>query len=190
MFCYDIYCWYQSVLYSSQVDVTVTREALSVVCHCSEIENQDNCHWARSVLIISVMFSILGGLVNFSYLVAHCLHNFWPGNALLIPFSFSILIISKRSTLWALLLQQWYFKMLQYLSAFFPNTFPKNCSWWKQILNTLSFSSNNLTIQSKIHCKLSSSSLIFFLPVCQAQRSLLQSVFKSFPKSHESATCS
>ena len=131
MFCYDIYCWYQSVLYSSQVDVTVTREALSVVCHCSEIENQDNCHWARSVLIISVMFSILGGLVNFSYLVAHCLHNFWPGYALLNPFSFSILVISKLITLWALLLQWWYFKILQHLSAFFSNTFPKNCSWWK-----------------------------------------------------------
>ena len=30
------------------------------------------------------------------------------------------------------------------------------------------FSSYNLALQSKIHCKLSSSSLIFFLPVCQA----------------------
>ena len=32
-------------LYFSQVDVTVTREALSVVCIVSsEIENQDQCH--------------------------------------------------------------------------------------------------------------------------------------------------
>ena len=82
-------------------------------------------------LCLDNLFSFLGGLVNFSYLVAHCLHNFWPGYALLNPFSFSILVISKLITLWALLLQWWYFKILQHLSAFFSNTFPKNCSWWK-----------------------------------------------------------
>ena len=58
-------------------------------------------------------------------------------------------------------------KILQHLSALLSNTFPENYSWWKQIANT-SFSSNNLALQSKIHCKLSSSTLIFFLPVCRA----------------------
>ena len=112
--------------------------------------------------IISVMFLFSGGLVYFSYLVTHCLHNFWQGNTSLNPFSFSILAMSRLITLWTLLLQQWDFKMLQHLLAFLSNTFPKNCSWWKQIVNTLSFSSNNLALQSKIHCKSSSSSLIFF----------------------------
>ena len=107
----------------------------------------------NSVSIISVMFSFSGGLVNFSYSVTHCLHNFWPGNTSLNPFSFSILVISKLITLWALLSRRWDFKMLQHLSVFLSNTFPKNCSWWKQIVNTLSFSSNNLALQSKIHCK-------------------------------------
>ena len=32
MFCYVIYCWYQNVITSSQVDMKVTREALSAVC--------------------------------------------------------------------------------------------------------------------------------------------------------------
>ena len=43
----------------------------------------------------------------------------------LIPFSFSILAISWLIALLALLLRQWDFKMLQYLSAFLSNTFPK-----------------------------------------------------------------
>ena len=32
MFYYDVYCSYQIVF--TQVDVTIIREALSVVCHC------------------------------------------------------------------------------------------------------------------------------------------------------------
>ena len=69
-------------------------------------------------------------------------------------------------------------------------TTPKNCSWWKQIVNTLSFSCNSLALLRKIHCKSSSSSLVFFLPVCLAQRILSQVVFRSFPKSCESAILS
>ena len=55
--------------------------------------------------------------------------------------------------------------MLHHLSAFLSNTLPKNCSLWKQIMTTLSFSSNNLSLQSKIQCSWSSNSLTFFLPV-------------------------
>ena len=71
------------------------------------------------------MFSFSGSLVNFSYSVTHCLHNFWPGNTSLNLSSFSILAISRLITLWASLRQQWDFKMLQYLPAFLSNTFPK-----------------------------------------------------------------
>ena len=67
---------------------------------------------------------------------------------------------------------------------------PFPCSWWKQIINTLSFSYNNLALLRKIHCKSSSTSLIFFLPFCQAWRSFSQGVFKSFSKSLESAILS
>ena len=74
---------------------------------------------------------------------------FWPGNISLNPFSISILAISRLITLWALLLQQWDFKMLQHLSVFVSNTFPISCSWWKQIMNTLSFSFNNLALKAK-----------------------------------------
>ena len=81
-----------------------------------------------SVSIISVMFSFSVGVVNFSYSVTHCLHNFWPGNTLNF-YSFSILAILRLITLWALLLRRWDFKMLQHLSAFLSNTFPKNYSW-------------------------------------------------------------
>ena len=72
----------------------------------------------NSVSIISVMFSFSGGLVNFSYSVAHCLHNFWPVSTSLNPFCFSILAISRLITLGAWLLPQWNFKMLQQLPAF------------------------------------------------------------------------
>ena len=104
-------------------------------------------------VVIIFMFSFSGDLANFPYFVTHCLHNFEPGHTSLKPFSFSILAISKFITVWALLLWQWDFKMLQHLSGFLSNNFPKNCSWWKQIVNTLSFSSSNLVLQSKIHCK-------------------------------------
>ena len=67
---------------------------------------------------------------------------------------------------------------------------PFLCSWWKQIINTLSFSCNNLALLRKIHCKSASTSLIFFLPFCQAWRSFSQGVFKSFSKSLESAILS
>ena len=53
-----------------------------------------------SISIISVMFFFSHGLVNFSSLITHCLHNLWPGNTSLNPFSFSILAISRLITLW------------------------------------------------------------------------------------------
>ena len=63
----------------------------------SSSDANSSCELSAS--IISVMFSISGGLVNFPYLVTHWLHNFWPGNTFLNPFSFSILAILRFSTL-------------------------------------------------------------------------------------------
>ena len=85
-----------------------------------------------SVSIVSVMSSFSGGLVNFhTWLHIACL-IFDQVNTSLNPCSFSILAISRLITLWALLLWRWDFKMLQHLSAFLSNTFPKNCSLWKR----------------------------------------------------------
>ena len=57
-----------------------------------------NSSFELSVSILFVMFSCSGGLVNFSYLVTHCLHNFWPGNTSLNHFFFSVLALSRLIT--------------------------------------------------------------------------------------------
>ena len=95
--------------------------------YCKKSLSDTNSSCELSVSIISVVFSFSGGLFIFSYSVIHCLHNFWPSNRSLNPFSFSILAISRLITLWALLLRQWDLKMLQDLSVVLSNSFLKNC---------------------------------------------------------------